>query len=412
MWILLIVAGLVSALAVLAAIVQHRGARRLGAAMERFETEIGTLDPLAHAPAELPDDDNAAYWLKQGARALSALSGAERLALNQLWEREGDPGPGVEALLERHQAALEHLRRAGELRASSWGIRYDVPDVPMPDLLPHLWSKKVLAADARAGLAAGDRGRVLKDARALAALRRALEREPLIVCQLIAMSVELAHHELIQQLLLSDLADAPTLDQLAGQLDGTGGAGRSLRATFAADTARMIDSVDATLIDEGRPWQRLRNAPERIWAPMEYASVIDLYYRLAMATEMPVPKIQRYLSSNVSPTPGVRIIAEFLIPNLVDGVEKSRASASVRRLAGLAIAARLHALVHGAYPDSLESFAGADLPDPYSGGALAYESRSDGSVVISFPDGAALWQREQPSSPHYQPRFVWRLPVQ
>ncbi len=106
----------------------------------------------------------------------------------------------------------------------------------------------------------------------------------------------------------------------------------------------------------------------------------------------------------------MRVIADILVPNLVDAVERSRASAAVRRFAGLAIAARLHALVHGAYPDSLENLAGAGLPDPYSGGALDFAKRSDGSVAVSFPDGAALWAREQPNSPHYQPRFVWNLP--
>ncbi len=249
-WILLVVVGLPVAVAGLAVIVQQRGQQRLEASMERFETEIGTLDPLAHAPAELPDHDNAAYWLKQGADALSALSDADRVALNELWEREGDPGPGVEAMLERHQVALEYLRRAGELRASSWGLRYDAgPDAPLPDLLPHLMSKKVLAADARAGLAAGDRERVLADARSLVALRRALERESLIIFQLIAMSVELAHHELIQQTVESDLADAAMLEELAGQLDA-GAAGRSLRAAFAVEAARMIHSFDA-LVAEG-----------------------------------------------------------------------------------------------------------------------------------------------------------------
>lgn len=408
-------------------VAQQRGERRLDAAMERFETEIGTLDPVAHTPPELPDEDNAAFWLKQGAEALSSLSGDERVALNELWEKEGDPGPGVEALLERHAVALEHLHRAGELRASSWGVRYDAgTDAPLPEMLPHLWSKKTLAADARAALATGDRQRLLADARALAALRRALENEPLLACQMLAMSIELAQHELVQQALLhetllhetlsgdeSRLSSVPSVDaifeELAELLDA-GDAGRALRASFAVEAARMIQGFDSMVADEGALWHRLRNVPMRMWAPMEYASGVDFYYRLAKATEMPVGEIALYLSSNASSTPGRRTMARTLVPYLVDSVKKSRASAAARRLAGLAIEARLHAVEHGAFPEHLESLAGAGLADPYSGGDLHYTKRPDGSAVVSFPDGQALWQKENPSSPHYHPRFVWHLP--
>ncbi len=98
--IVLLAAGLLVAAGGLVAIVKQRGERRLDAAMERFETEIGTLDPAVHAPPALVDEDNAAFWLQRGAAALD-LSEADRAALNELWEREGDPGPGVEDLLER-----------------------------------------------------------------------------------------------------------------------------------------------------------------------------------------------------------------------------------------------------------------------------------------------------------------------
>ena len=45
---------------------RHEGHRRLAVAMARFELDVADLDPAAHAPADLPDGENAAYWLQQG----------------------------------------------------------------------------------------------------------------------------------------------------------------------------------------------------------------------------------------------------------------------------------------------------------------------------------------------------------
>ncbi len=408
--ILFAVGGLLVAAAGLLLLVQHRGARRLAEALARFELEIGTLDPLAHAPPDLPDAENAAFWFGKGHAAL-VLDDTDRAALTDFWDNDREAlGPAVEAFLERNGTALGHFRHAGELRFSSWGVGYDTgPNPPMPDLLEQLWVKKVIATDARAALAAGDLKRVAADARALASLHRSLEREPLLIFQLIAGSVELSHHDLVQRILLSDLGDTELLRELAEQLDARS-TGEALRAAFAVEGSWMKSTIEQSTEDAGPLWKRLRNAPARVWAPYESAAGVDLYYRVATAVELPATRIETHVYSAPKSTPVMGIIAEMLVPNLIDGLEKHRATVAARRLARLAIELRLHALEHGDYPASLEGFPGGEPSDPYAEGSVRFERSEDGTVTVSFPGADGYWQRRYSHPMRNKPIFVWRLP--
>lgn len=402
--------GLLIAAACVVAFIQHRGARRLAAAMERFELDVGALDPAAHAPPDLPDSENAAHWLQQGSAELT-LSDADRSTLADFWKHdEKVPGPAVVDLLERNARAIEHFRRAGELTRSSWGVPYAAGPEAMPDLLGQLVAMKVLLADARVGLAGGDRPRVLAGGRALAAMRRALEREPAFFFQIVATAVQPAHHRLIQDLLMSDSADAALLEELAGQLDA--GAEPSLRAAIAVEASWLAGGLD-DLASEERPTlsEKLRRVPVRLWAPWEIAAGLDLYRRLAQASELPATRITDFMQSRPSSAPIIGIIAEMLIPNLIDAVEKHRAGDAARRLAGLAVDLRLHASRHGAYPEDLGSYPAAAAPDPYADGGLRYEVRPGGTVELSFPDAESLWREKYPHGSHHGTRLAWTLPA-
>lgn len=402
--------GLLIAAAGVAGFVQHQGARRLAAATERFELDVGALDPAVHAPPDLPDSENAAHRLQQGSAALT-LSDADRAALGDFWKHdEKVPKPAVVDLLERNARAIEHFRRAGELTRSSWGVPYAAGPEAMPDLLGQLVAMKVLLADARVGLAGGDRPRVLAGGRALAAMRRALEREPAFLFQLVATAVQPAHHRLIQDLLMGDPADAALLEESASQLDAA--AERSLRSAIAVEASWLVGGLDDLASEERKTLsERLRRVPERLWVPWETAAGLDLYHRLALASELPATQITDFMQSRPSSAPIIGIIAEMLIPNLIDGVEKHRAGDAARRLAGLAVELRLHALRHGAYPEDLGGFPAAAAPDPYADGDIRYEVRPDGTAELSFPDAESLWREKYPHGSHHGTRLAWTLPA-
>ena len=407
--ILFAAAGLLIVVVGLVVVLRHRGARALAVAAERFESEIGTLDPLAHAPPGLPDEDNAAFWFQEGFAALET-TGTDRAAVNDLWENDRQAlGPAVEDYLRRNAVAFEHFHRAGGLRFASWGVRYESgPNPPVPDLLEQLWGKKVIATDARAALAAGNRERLLADVRALASLYRALEREPLLIFQLIATNVELSHHQLVQEILLSDLGDAELLRELAEQLDARS-TGQAMQSALAVEGSWIKSTIEHGVDDGGPFWQQLWRAPASVWAPYESAAGIDLYYRLAKAAELPATRIEPFLYSAPESTPVIGIIAKMLIPNLIDGLEKRRAAIAARRLARLSIGLRLDALAHGGYPESPADFV-RETADPYAEGPLHYQRLADGTVVLSFPAAEAFWQQRYTDPERNKPLFDWRLP--
>ncbi len=407
--------GLTAGLAIVALagaeIALHLGARRLAAATERFEAEVGALDPLAHAPVDLPAAGNAADWLRSGAAALE-LTAEEWQAVDEFLRAETwTPSREIESLVARQARALADLRRAGDLGRSTFGIDYRAgPEtLPLDELSEQLRARKVLAADARLALAAGDRRRVLDDLSAIAAQRRALLREPIFVSQLFARAIESGYHDLVQDLLLSAAADAPLLAAAAAELTA-GDPQASLASAFAVEAWWMKDAVETA----GRGGFRWR--PERLVQTFIAADAVDLYRRLRRASELPASEIDAYLFPE---TPGVPetetrvmgIAARFLVPNLVDGLRKHRASTAARRLAGIAIELRLEALAGGAYPATLEASPAARSSDPYAGGPIRYQRHPDGSAELSFPDAEALWREHNPNAQHlHPPRFVWRLP--
>lgn len=394
-------------LAAVVELVERRGERRLAAAVTRFQQEIGDLDPAAHAPAEPPPAENAAARFRAGAAVL-ALSEDQRAALGASlqrdWTAAAEIDPAVAEILRRNSRALAEFRRAGELHRSSYGIDYAAgPDGLLDDLPQVLRIRRILAADARGGLATGDRERVLADARAIAALRRSLEREPALVCQLLARAVATGYHGLVHDALASDLADPALLAELAALLD-QGEATRALAAAFA---------VEASWMSRANLWQEAgwRGFLWRLRSPFEQAAMVDLHRRLARAAELPAAEMAAFVRGDIPGDPVTAILADMLIPNLMDGLDKHSAAAAERRLAAAAIALRRHALEHGAYPEDLGGIPGAELGDPYGGGRLRYDRRADGSAVLSLPAAQTRWRERHPQPIHHAPRFSWRLPA-
>ncbi len=388
------------------------GKRLLSETVARFEQDVGVLDLAAYVPADVEDEDNAAFWLKQGVEMLT-FGDQDRGALNVLLGTDQQiPDDAIEALLARNMEALATLRRAGAAPASSWGLDYSANSPSQaPDLLGHLWAAKCLAADAVTALAVEDRERLAADVRGLAAFHRALSNEPLLVFQLMATHIEWIHLEIVQRVLSSRLADPAIEAELAAELDRRS-TSRSFERTFAVDAIGLKREMDR-LAQRAGIWDRLWSFPERIKASSNLARGIEFFHRSSFAAQIPAAEIESLMRFDNVP-PGV---AEILVPNLIDGLEKHRATEASRQLAQLALDLRQYAVDRvvdqGSYPASVDELATEVAANPYGGGELQYVLSPDGSVSLSFPGAEAYWRENtvQTAKPRVQPRFTWRLPA-
>ena len=411
--VLRIASGLLALIALGLSLIKLRGDRKLAAARARFETEIGPLEVASYAPEELRDEENAAFWLRKGGAALQ-LSDTERKIMTEgLASASLPPSGELEDMLTRQAPALASMHRAGGLASSSWGIAYNAAPTQdlSEDFLAPLLSAKMLVLDARSGLAAVDQDRLLANARALAALRKALETEPHLVFQLLAMSVEKSTYALAQDTLLSDLGNDPeVLKEVAATLPEEA-ATSPLRKAFAMDAVRSMTFFDPSAETEMMDLGWLERLVMTFQGPFERAAFLDVYRRLGRATELPASEIESFIRHGGEPdAPITGIIAQMLIPNLIDSVKKDRSALASGRLARIAFTLRAHALVHGSYPESLDGFSPADLQDPYAEGTIHFERHADGSASLSYPEAEALWREENQHVPVFPPRFVWQLP--
>lgn len=414
--ILVPVVGLVVILASCWVYARHRGHLRLIRAVERFEAEIGTLDASAHAPATLADAENSALWLERGVQALD-MSRWDRDLADTV--RSADCRvvmPQVEELLARNTVALEHLRRAGELRYSSWGLAYDTGQPPeMTDFVELIAAEKLLLAEVCSSLAANDVERGLSAVRALNAVSRNLAREPLLISQIIANHAELFRHAVVQMLVQVGSGEREgfawaLLDEV--ELPSEEQARDALWSAIAVEASWLVEMIDRTTETDAW-WGWLIQAPADVWAPFETAAGIELYHRLARSAELPATQVARYVRAGSDSPPVMRVIAATLIPNLIDVVEKHRALAASRRLARLAIDLRWHGSQHGSYAQTLEARSESRQGDPYADGGLSYELLADGSATVSYPEARALWRSQNPYAAErsYRPLFVWHLPA-
>jgi hypothetical protein len=105
-----------------------------------------------------------------------------------------------------------------------------------------------------------------------------------------------------------------------------------------------------------------------------------------------------------------RVIADLLIPNLVNMVEKVETLSGLARLAEAAVALRLEAEEAGRYP------AAEDLPDPLpapdgsESAGRSYERRPDGGVRLGLADEAVASPWPEPRRAEVLELFVWELP--
>ncbi len=389
------------------------GDRRLAAAEREFTANIGPMAGNPYASPVVPDEENAAIYLRAGAEAVVLPRGERALAaeLTTLVFKRWDPQQvsAISRILAGNAPALELLHRAAGKTRSSFGLvgpaSLDEDLKTKLPLLKLLWAQRLLWLDAHVALRDGDTARLLDDARAMSVLAAALERESPLIAELVGIAAE--------KILLATVADAaasPHLDEAAASDLSRALLDVDLRAAWRRSLAFESKVPGGLYAVEGgsKPRGDLIRRVVYLAAPSCWdAPYVEWMARLLKAVDVPY-------ASSLSSLTEQRPRSDFSplaasIPNLTQAAGRNQVILSERRLARLALALRRQALATGVYPDSLDAFPEASALDPFTAEHILYTHRRDGSAQLSVPGGVKLWERMQKNVGFAGP-FTWELP--
>lgn len=105
-----------------------------------------------------------------------------------------------------------------------------------------------------------------------------------------------------------------------------------------------------------------------------------------------------------------RVIADMMIPNLLNGIRKLTGSRELTRLARAAVALRLEALELERYPEDLEGIAAQLGLAPDEAGELDYERHPDGSATLRFASDRIVTESIEHRRHLVRPLVAWHLP--
>jgi hypothetical protein len=369
---------------------------------------VGPLELARLAPAEVPEDDNAAHWVLAAAAAIDEEAYAETaerlgdLLCCDLGEWTEPERRAARRILDRQVEAVELLPRIAAASRSDFGLPYgdgwEELVHGMPEWIQVVRLTRLAALAARTGLDDASAARYLAATGALASTAEALCSEPLLVPMILGVDVERSGLRSVGDFLA---AGAPWPEVVAALTDlvvpgaCAGQPGRAMRGE-----ALLTGSAfgEGTLGEEssGRSWW---TAPA--W-PLAEAALLEEHVHVVVGLDRPYSEYLRRYEEDV-----VRLNA-LLAPNIVEAAGKAKAVETSRVLAAAALeVARLRSGA-GRFPDTLELG-----PTPYTREVPVY-TRGDGWAEVAAPASEAFYRSHQAPPNECQPApplFRFRLEV-
>jgi hypothetical protein len=361
-------------------------------AKKRFEAVAGPLDPLAYAPPEVPDSENAASALLEA--ALAAPAGPDdRAALQSLSRKPasawsvGEIGTG-RRLVEAHGAALVLLDRAASRNRSRFAIDYAQGTFANPPpLLRLLDAAKLAAVDARLAVATADTARVSAGVERIGAVARALEGESMLIVFLVGLAGERIQLDLAAELSASPGLDAALLDRVESALL-EGDAAREARRAVALDFAALASTIGegprygpllADLLDHGSD---LLAAATGDWA--EVSAGVE---RVADAAR----RCREVEGSDEATRRGVTSVHEVL-GTWTGPFSRAAAIEASRAVVRFSLEVRRRGLRDGIYPDDVTDDPATATPLSFTGKPLRVERMDDGTAVVEAVGAVEVWR--------------------
>ncbi|MFM7249401.1 MAG: hypothetical protein ACKO5R_05845 [Planctomycetaceae bacterium] len=389
-------------------------------------------------PTSVPDADKAARLHGQASAAISAdaslkssdgplftrRSGRRPASADQ---RRPPLRPETVALITRHAATLETIRRAADIDGCRFRRDWTRPHVEMliPELTMLRIESRLLAVAAEHEAVEGRFPEAFADLARVVRIGRHASSEPLLVAQVVGWMIEADALDILMQLLpelgpeqaaflddpaIRDLVAAPPT--LAHSLVGEEAFGLATLADFA-DGRRGFEGLGDLIGDPGFAPVSSKGAfaPLAGWLstlfrvfllPADIAGFraeFDQYRRLAAAVEEQPsgwPSLDRRLDEIREASDSGRrhgLVSRILLRDVRDAFQTQVRVDALHRAATVLVAAHRHRLATGALPESIEALVPAHLPrvplDPFTRTSLLqWRSAPEGIVVWSVgPDG-------------------------
>lgn len=397
------------------------GNRRLAAAEREFTAKVGPMTGNPYASPRVPDEENAAIYLRAGAEAFlmpkdHARVGELTLSPANAWTPE--QWEFLRGVLARNRPALELLHRAAGMTRSSFGLLDPTNEVEelktrLP-LLKLLWAQRLLFLDARLAAHDGDQERVLLDAGSMAAMAASLDRESPMIAMLIGLAAEKIFLSVVSEATARPEVQIQTLTRLQGMLL-TNDLRAYWRRVLLASAYGIDRRVAADLTQPNRQediWSLLKGrALELCCHDIFSAQQRELYADLVGIIDQPLGSNPRWVDRGKAKTTSpFGMFGSIIFPHLANACGRVQSTMSLRDLADVALKVRIEGLRTGAYPPTLAAYPQAIRPDPFAGKPLSYLLRPDGSAEIAVPGFGLLWKRVSDVGPGSQP-YCWELPA-
>jgi hypothetical protein len=361
----------------------------LETAKAAFVQQVGPLDPAAYAPAPIPDERNAVVPIRA---ALALLAGAPKVAAGSsihTCSKEGLPKDPAQLASLRTElapfaAAFEKALEANGRPGSNWGLDYTNPDHDLSNRSFEL----LLAAACDAKLALADRQprRAVDRTATVGTIARTLALERVPLHAVMGVSGETLHLRLLRLAVADPRLGDDELRMLAATIPDHDPF-EALARVVAWDSASMLRVVERTgrakehepergLLGEVRAWFEWPWYGER-WEVLMLRSSVTIH--AAVRTPGEADDLPAVMEAFRWPAWAQRLGVPF--PNYPEVAGRARANETLRRMARLAINARLLG-TRGACTSGC---------DPYGEGALVWEN----ATTLTAPSAAARAAKEE-----------------
>lgn len=405
--------------------------RRLDAQIAVYVARGEPIYPEDFDTEPIPDDQNAAKFLKDAAAALN-LTMEQNNNVGQWYLDVGDVAEHLDEIrkmVDAHAPALQLLRKGRHASMTDWGVKFRTP--VMSTMLPSLSAQRMLAKfvwlDVLMKHQTGDDAAAVELLRDVTAQAKIMDRHPTLIAHLVAIAIDAlavnAIESIAPQLMVEGLENSPTrlatpanreqLLRLIEDLADDTALASAARQTMMGERMFHLDMFQIVLNDGasigaitsfggmGLPSLLVRVAKY----PVEPLLRLDALHALRLLTpsvdaigRTDWGQLQASLPDEAPPDSLIDALSHplsrIIIPSLGRAFLLHFRSLAGRKMAATALAIRLYEVDHGKRPETLTQLVPdymRKLPvDPFAsdGRALAYLPEAHPPILYSISQDA------------------------
>ncbi|HUW60991.1 MAG TPA: hypothetical protein VMZ06_08295 [Candidatus Bathyarchaeia archaeon] len=278
--------------------------------------------------------------------------------------------------------------------------------------LPHLAQlrdcARLLAADAVMQADRGEYGEAVQDLLATMKLADALDKEPILISQLVRITMDGIVYETVSASIPGEELPPEAARELieyasrAGQREAFANSfnGEGFFGLGAFEEIRS-GNINQVIYSSSDPWNgflmRIYGSPvARPWLNMDEEAYADIIGRIGEAAALPyyeAKPVFDQIDADIQGLPRTRVMSRMVLPALTRAAEAQARHEAYLGLMSLGLAIEQYHAQNGEYPATLNGVAptlGGSIPlDPFTGQPFGYESSGDSYSLYSAM-GSAL----------------------